>query len=223
MQQIGRFVRSVIAGAVMVAGMCAAQAVVISSSSNNPYTFNWSFNSVAGALTGTGTMTLSGFNSSSLTIAITLNNTSGLSSNRLTSFGFGINPNATGITFSDANDGGMVGATLDNIPSLNAIEVCAWGGNNCSGGGNGGILGGGSDSFSVILAGTWGDSVDIAPIGFKYQTGSGSFEFTTASSTTTTSTSGGNLVPEPLSATLVGLGLAIAGLTTARRRRVAAA
>lgn len=223
MQQVGRFARSIIAGAVMVAGMGAAQAVVISTASNNPYNFNWSFNSVAGALTGTGSLTLTGFNSSSLTVAITLNNTSATSSNRLTSFGFGINPNATGISFSDSNDGGMVGATLDNIPSLNAIEVCAWGGNNCSGGGNGGILGGGSDSFSVILAGTWGDSVDIAPIGFKYQTGRGSFEFTTASSTTTTSTSGGNLVPEPLSATLVGLGLAIAGLTTARRRRAAAA
>jgi len=209
----------------MVVGMSAAQAVVISSATNNPYAFNWSFNSAAGVLSGTGSMTLSGFNSSSLTVAITLNNTSALSSNRLTSFGFGIDPNATSISFSDpqGNDGGMTGATLDNIPSLNAIEVCAWGGQNCSGGANGGINGGASDSFSVILGGNWGNQVDIAPIGFKYQTGSGSFEFTTASSTTTTSTSGGNLVPEPLSATLVGLGLAIAGLTTARRRREAAA
>lgn len=218
MQQIGRFARSLIAGAVIVAGVGAAQAVVLSSATN-PYNFTWSFNSAAGVLSGAGSLSLSGFNSSALTVAITLNNTSGLASNRLTAFGFGINPNATGIAFSDANDGGMVGATLDNIPSLNAIEVCAWGGNNCSGGGNGGISGGGSDAFSVILAGTWGNSVDIAPIGFKYQTGAGSFEFTTASSTTSTSTSSGNLVPEPLSATLVGLGLAIAGLTTARRRR----
>ncbi len=56
------------------------------------------------------------------------------------------------------------------IPSLAKIEVCAFGGNNCAGGGNGGIYGaGGSDTFSILLGGTWGTSVDIAPIGFKYQ------------------------------------------------------
>jgi hypothetical protein len=70
------------------------------------------------------------------------------------------------------------------------------------------------DQFSMILTGTWGSSIDIAPIGFKYQTGFGSFEFTTSSS----SSSSGS-VPEPNSAPLVLLGLALlAGSFVLRRR-----
>lgn len=189
-----------------------AKAVLIDSTTNNPLNFSWNFASAAGALTGTGSMTVSGFSSTSLTVAITLNNTSGLSSNRLTSFGFGINPNATGVSFNDADDAGMVGATLDNIPSLATIEVCAFGGQNCSGGSNGGILGGASDAFSVILTGNWGTSVNVDPIGFKYQTGLGSFEFTTTGP-------GPGPIPEPMSLALLGMGVASLGLVARRRRR----
>ncbi len=88
---------------------------------------------------------------------------------------------------------------------------------NCAGGANGGILGGASDTFSVTLAGTWLSSVDIAPIGFKYQTGYGSFEFTG-----TPGPSGGPTpVPEPVTLSLFGLGLAGLGLLSRRRRRAA--
>ena len=187
----------------------AANATIISAGSNNPLNFSWSYTTASNTLlTGFGTMTVSGFNSNSLTIATSLTNTStigGQGGERLTSFGFGINPEATGVTFSDAQgaDGGMVDGVLyegqgsDSIPSLHdVIEVCAFAGNNCAGGSNGGIYGAnGTDSFTVTLAGTWGSSVDIDPIGFKYQTGYGSFEFTststssTTSSTTTTTTS----------------------------------
>ncbi len=82
--------------------------------------------------------------------------------------------------------------------------------NNCSGGGNGGILGGGSDAFTVGLLGTWGSSVEIDPIGFKYQTGSGSFEFTTGN---------GGSVPEPGALALFLLGLV--GMTVWPRRKAA--
>lgn len=205
---------SVAAASVVLA--TAAHATVISAGSNNPFAFNWSYASAAGVLSGNGSLNLAGFGSNALTVNVTLNNTSALQNNRLTSFGFGITPNATGVTFNDVNDGGMVGAALDNIPSLAAIEVCAFGGNNCSGGGNGGILGGGSDSFSLVLGGTWGTSVDIAPIGFKYQTGLGSFEFTT------TDRGGGSppqSVPEPSVFALMGLGLLALGLR--RRKHIA--
>ena len=195
----------------------AGHATTISAGSNNPFAFAWSFSSGAGLLTGSGNLTLSGFSSASLTVAVTLNNTSVLASNRLTSFGFGIDPNATGVSFSDAADGGMIAASLASIPSLATIEVCAFGGPNCSGGGSGGINGGTSDSFSIILAGTWGSSVNVDPIGFKYQTGAGSFEFTTGSSS---SSSSSGRVAEPGSTALVGLGLGILGLGFARRRKL---
>jgi len=196
--------------AALAFGASPASAVTVSSG-DTPLLFTWSYSSSAGLLTGSGSMTVSGWGTSSLTTLIYLSNTSGLSSNRLTSFGFGINPDATGISFSDTADGGMVNASLANIPSLATIEVCAFGGPNCSGGGSGGILGGASDTFSIILAGTWGTSVDIDPIGFKYQTGAGSFEFTTSS---------GGSVPEPGTLSLLGLGLL--GIGFMRRARKAA-
>jgi hypothetical protein len=57
------------------------------------------------------------------------------------------------------------------------------------------------------LAGTWGTSVTIDPIGFKYQTGTGSYEFTTTTSSTGSTSSSGN-VPEPGTLGLLGLGYA---------------
>jgi hypothetical protein len=209
-----------IAGALTMALASAgvANATVISSSSNNPLSFSWSYNTGASLLTGNGSLTVTGFNSSSLTVTATLTNTSllgGQGGERLTAFGFGIDPNATGVSFVDSADAGMVDASLSSIPSLSLIDVCAYGGSNCQGGSNGGIFAGTSDTFSILLAGTWGNSVDIAPIGFKYQTGYGSFEFTGTPDDPDTPTS----VPEPGMLFLLGAGLL--GLGMARRRKSA--
>jgi hypothetical protein len=162
-------------------------------------------------------MTASGFSSGSLSLLITLNNTSPVLTNRLTVFGFGINPNVVdpagpsdGVTFSDAADGGMVDAKRDNIPSLALIEVCAFSGPNCSGGGGGGINGLASDTFTLALNGTWGTSVDIDPIGFKYQTGLGSFEFTTGQGCLGANAQigfCGTTVPEPSSLPMLLIGI----------------
>jgi hypothetical protein len=205
LNRIYKYVLSVAAATIALASM-PSQATIISATSNNPYSFNWSFGSAAGQLTGTGSLTLSGFNSLLLTVNVTLNNTSALSTNRLTSFGFGINPNAWLVGFSDNNDGGLVNASLASIPSLTSIEVCAFSGPNCSGGGNGGIAGGASDTFTMLLGGLWGSSVDIDPIGFKYQTAVTSYEFTTKP------------VPEPGSIALLAIGLL--GLSAGMRKRV---
>jgi hypothetical protein len=143
---------------------------------------------------------------------VTLNNDAanlGSGGDRLTSFGFGIDPNATSVVLQDNDLTGLIAASLSSIPSISTIEVCAYGGNNCAGGSNGGILAGQSDTFTLVLGGTFTSSVNIDPIGFKYQTAAGSYEFTTTN------------VPEPMSLSLLGMGLLGMGLV-ARKKAVAA-
>ncbi len=143
--------------------------------------FSWSYAGGGYNLTGAGTMTATALSSGSLTLQVSLtNNTVAASGNnaRLTAFGLGIDPDATGVNFADASDGGMIDASLHKIPSLKTIEVCVFDGPNCSGGGNGGIFANGaSDTFSLIITGTFANGVTIDSLGYKYQTKYGSFEF----------------------------------------------
>ena len=103
---------------------------------------------------------------------------------RLASWGFGVGPNATSVSFVDAVDGGVTSATLASIPGLGQIEVCVWGGNNCSGGANQGLLAGASDTFDLTLTGQWGSSVTFDPLGVKFQgRGGGQFGCTNSDCT----------------------------------------
>ena len=203
-------------GVGLLAASAGANATLITSATNNPFDFSWAYNTDSSVLTGNGSLTVSGFNSNLLTITVSLNNTSsigGVGGERLTAFGFGIDPNATGVAFGDVGDGGIIDAKLNqNFPGYATVEVCAYGGSTCAGGGNGGIYAGTSDSFTLLLAGTWGSSVNIDPLALKYQTGYGSFEF----SPTT-----GKLA-EPSSIALAGLGFGLAGIALRRRRQNAA-
>jgi hypothetical protein len=227
-RQIRKFALATVTAALATFGV-ASQATLVDATTNNPLGFSWSYNTGSSTLTGIGTMTISGFNSTTLSVLISLTNTSsmtGQGGERLTSFGFGIDPNASSVGFSDAADGGMINAVLGaNFPAVQGIDVCAIGGSTCAGGSNGGIWAGTTDVFTVTLGGTWGSSVNIDPIGIKYQTGYGSFEFTTGSSSSTSSSSGGTSgqIPEPASSALAGLGLGLLGLGFYRRRKAAAA
>jgi hypothetical protein len=213
-----KFSKFIVAAVVSLLSAVSAHAAVVSAL-NNTYSFSWNYNGgVDGMLTGNGSMTFIGFGTSSLSTTIWLENTSTPSNSRLTSFGFGIDPNVQSVTFSDASDGGILGAKLGAIPSLATIEVCAASlltgpssnqTPNCSGGGNGGILGGSSDTFTLGLtnSGGWGSSVTIDPVGFKYQTAGESYEFTTVTA-----------VPESETYAMMLAGLGLMG-TIARRRK----
>jgi hypothetical protein len=211
-----RIVKSVLAATAIALAGVPAHAVIIGSGGVNPYNFTWDFNTGTSHLTGSGSLTVSGFNSSQLTVGISLTNMSsiaGQGGERLTSFGFGIDPNATSVGFQDANDGGIINAVLgQNFPAYRSVEVCAISGNNCAGGSNGGIFAGASDTFTLLLGGTWGNSVTIDPLALKYQTGYGSFEFSPC-----TANCGSTNVPEPGSLALLGIGLL--GLCAGMRKR----
>jgi hypothetical protein len=162
-------------------------------------------------------MTVTGFGTNSLSIEITLNNTSpntGVGGDRLTAFAFGIDPNATSVTFSDTGDGGMTNAgfvTTGAMPSnvqwcrnlclgwpelqrrIERRHICR------------------TERYLHAAAGRhMGTQVNIDPIGLRYQTGNGSFTFPAGNGTS---------VPEPGSLALLGLGIFGAGLARRRAKR----
>jgi hypothetical protein len=202
-------IKKALLGAALFAGLGlasgASQAVMLSSApGSNSYSFNWNQAFGSYALTGNGVLTVSGFGTNQLRIEFTLTNTSpnaGQGGDRLTSFGFGIDPNATSVQFVDDADGGMRRAgfaTGTLVSNVAGVEICGWSGSNCSGGSNGGIWAGNSDTFTVLLNGNWGSSVNIDPIGVRYQTGSGSISFEVPP--------GGNVpAPGPLALFLLGI------------------
>jgi hypothetical protein len=219
---------SLFAGMFVWALLPGSAAAIVITSLDTPVAFAITQDIGGGmVLSATGTVRVtSGFNSSSLVMEVILNNASTLNgipltsiaNVRLTGWGFGVDPDATGVTFSDAADAGLIDASLDNLPSLAGIEVCAWGGNNCSGGANGGIQGGNNDAFALILAGHWGNSITFTPLGVRFQTPGGSFDFACPPNCDGVSAQAVNAIPEPQTLALVGLGILALGAFGRRKR-----
>src|SRR5437016_947897 len=116
---------SLFAGIFIWALLPSSAAAIIITSLDTPVTFTILQDIGGGTvLSATGSVRVtSGFNSSSLVMEVILNNASTLNgvpltsaaNVRLTGWGFGVDPDATGVTFSDAADAGLIDASLDNL------------------------------------------------------------------------------------------------------------
>ncbi len=182
MMKLLKGLRAALLAVPLLFGAIPAQAATTATDGGG-FNFAWSFDTGAGVtITGTGTLSTALGAGNDLFVTVTLNNTTALPAGTnmaLMSFGFGIDPNAAAVSISGGTE--MLDASLDSIPSLAVIEVCAWAGNNCNGGPVGdGIAAGGSDTFTLRLDAAaandlWGSTVTIEPIGFKFQGTVGSF------------------------------------------------
>ncbi|MFB2894430.1 cistern family PEP-CTERM protein [Aerosakkonemataceae cyanobacterium BLCC-F50] len=160
------------------------------------------------ALSTLATIQVKSFTSSALTLGISFNNTTQLSNSlsnaSIVSFGFGVSPNATGVSVNGSSvfTEAVVQTGQQMFPGgFKQIDVCVYAANNCSGGNvNQGLQAGQSTTFDItIFSDSFYNStqrtnvVTLSDFPVKFQTSVGSFE------------SAG--VPEPI--TVFGSGLAL--------------
>ena len=160
------------------------------------------------------TITVLAFTSSELKLQVAITNDSTFATARITDFGLDVDPAVTGETIS----GGTVFTQVDtsNFPAVMEVNVCAFSGNNCAGGGNTGLTDGNSDTFTLDLtapAGTFtttGNNLQVVlgDQAIKWQ-GNSPLSFETVGTPTPPDAPS---VPEPGSLALLGTALAAFGL-----------
>jgi hypothetical protein len=189
-------------------------------STSDDFVVNWS--QVFGDVTvrGSASFDVTFVSDTRIDLTVSLNNLADLGApvgynGGWSSIGWSSTPNFTSGTFTDT--GAYFGSgVFDNIPSLNAVEICIYAANNCSGGAQGQLLPeGGTDSFSLALfsSGNGSNLWVFDNFGVKFQTSNGSYEFYGSTGTPPSQ------VPEPASLALMGLGLVGLGVASKRRRR----
>jgi hypothetical protein len=174
--------------------------------------FDVSWGGVSG-LDVTGTVTVDSLSATNAGLSVTLDNMSTPISGgnpRVTSVGLevgGFSSLASTVT------GGSYLTLADdsNFPGY-TVDACATSGNNCAGGGSGGIPAGGNDAVTLDLDGTYSGTLTLANFGLKIQGGPGGNSFELA----------GVPVPEPASVVLLAVGMAMLGVRPFLRRRTTA-
>jgi len=176
----------------------------------------------------TGSVGYTSTSTTKLVFALSLNNTSFdnpsvSNDNRIVSFGFDIGGSTVTITSGSTDLSGWKVST-SNFPGFQSVDVCVTNGQNCAGGGNGGLLAGGSLSLNLTLNGTFSSPLTLNTVAAKFQsTGpnqAGSLELGATPTPTPTPTP--SPIPEPATLALLGVGLAGLGVALRRRARAAA-
>jgi hypothetical protein len=171
--------------------------------------FNVDWGGVSG-LNVTGMVTVNSLSASAASLQVMLNNLSTpISGNdpRVTAFGLAVDgysslgSTTTGATYLTKEDN-------SNMPGF-TTDLCATSGNNCAGGGNGGIPAGLSDTATMLLVnGTFAGTLKLSNFGLKIQGGPMGNSFELAGVPT-------SKVPEPSAVLMAVIAM---GLTAVRAR-----
>lgn len=174
--------------------------------------FNVSWGGVSG-LSIDGMVTIDSLTATDAVVRVMLENNSPEISNgdpRVTSFGLLIE-DFTALT--DSNTGGTYLDNADdgNFPGF-STDVCGTSGNNCAGGGNGGIDSGDSDDFTLEVSGNFGGTLTLENFALKVQGGPAGASFELAGVPTPKPNQ--DNIPEPASYILL---IGLAGAAALRR------
>jgi len=139
--------------------------------------------------------------------------------NRITVFGLGIDPNVNAMNSGSVSDlsitdtDALTSFDTSNFPDFPMVEFCAASGNNCAGGGSGGLRSGEEDLFRFTLNGNYADggSITLNQFVFRFQGGQTSYELP--------GSPGGRVPPTQVPAE-ASLALVATGLATLTARRL---
>lgn len=193
------------------------QAIQISSAGDT-FSVDWTATTNNGSsLSAASTWTVNSFNSTQMLLSINITNTTTLTSlltnADITTFGFGIDPNATASIYSAGSTFDMVSAgsgPQQTFPGgYKGIDVCIFA-QGCSGGTvNDALNAGETDSIQLLLSGDFsGGLAQLLFFPAKFQTSDGSYAPAGCVNCS---------VPEPSILALMGIGLLLIGLMRTRK------
>ena len=223
------FAAAILASAAFAASPALADAITFDSTDVGVnYTLNYdgfSDATTVSGLTSSTTFSLASITGNTYTFNYSVANTSSspVTSSRVSSFAFDVDPNISGAT----STGGFAYTTLNSTypNGIGAVDVCFKDAStgSCAGGGSGGLTQGTSGTGTFTLSFSQPvSSITLSNFFTRYQSITGAGNVTSASGrgtlTSTTTSTGGTQVPEPGVLGLLGTVL-IGGAALHRRRQ----